>query len=203
MHSRVPSEPVGAVTSEVTDAPPDLPKPDLLMADVPPSATAEPVGEPAAAGKAAVDASEPGTRRRPAPRRTLWEQGRHPGRLVLRATTLLLLAAVGLNHLATGTLGVPFDVAFVASCVLIALWVRPTDFFMVGVYPPLLLGAVVVALGVADPAAVARADDPAGQAIVSGLAHHAQALVAGYALTLGILALRQVALRNAGRIRLR
>ena len=37
--------------------------------------------------------------------------------------------------------------------------------------------------------------------MVSGLAHHAGSLVVGYALTLGILALRQVALRNAGAIR--
>jgi hypothetical protein len=36
---------------------------------------------------------------------------------------------------------------------------------------------------------------------VSGLAHHSGSLVAGYALTLAILALRQVALRNAGTIR--
>jgi hypothetical protein len=37
--------------------------------------------------------------------------------------------------------------------------------------------------------------------VVSGLAHHARALVAGYGLTLALLALRQVAIRNAGRIR--
>jgi hypothetical protein len=37
--------------------------------------------------------------------------------------------------------------------------------------------------------------------VVSGLAHHAGALVAGYGLTLAVLALRQVAARNAGTIR--
>jgi hypothetical protein len=36
---------------------------------------------------------------------------------------------------------------------------------------------------------------------VSGLAHHAGALVLGYGLALVVLALRQVAMRNAGSIR--
>ena len=68
--------------------------------------------------------------------------------------------------------------------------------------PPLLLAAAVTVLAIVDRAAVARADDAVAQAVVSGLAHHAIALVIGYALTLGVLALRQVALRHQGRIRL-
>jgi hypothetical protein len=122
---------------------------------------------------------------------------------VLRATTLLLLAAVGLDLLLTGTLGLLFALVFVGACVLIALWVRPRDFFMVGVYPPIVLGALVVLLGIVEPGAVARASDPAGQAVVSGLAHQAWPLVVGYGLTLVIIALRQVAVRNRGRLRLR
>ena len=50
---------------------------------------------------------------------------------------------------------------------------------------------------VADPA------DGLLQAIVSGLAHHSGALVVGYVLTLALLALRQVARRNAGTLRAR
>ena len=132
---------------------------------------------------------------------TLWVQGDHPGRLVLRATTLLLLVVVGLNLLTTGSLGLGFDLVFVLVCALSALWVRPRDFFMIGVFPPIFLGAVVVVLGIADPGAVARASDNAGQAVVSGLAHQAQTLVIGYGLTLAVIALRQVAIRNDGRLR--
>lgn len=100
------------------------------------------------------------------------------------------------NHL-----GFLFDVAFVLMCVTCALWVRPRDFFTVGVLPPLLLGLVVLGLALWDRAAVANSDDPLVQAVVSGLAHHALALVVGYGLTLLVLALRQVALRNAGTLR--
>lgn len=182
VHSRVPHETSGEATS-TADAPDDLRAPwDEPAEPLEPHAPLEPDRPVALAD-------------------TLWTKGHHPGRLVLRATSLLLLLAVGLNHLVTGRLGLFFDLVLVASCVLVALWVRPRDFFMVGVYPPIALGVVVVALAFADPAAVARASDPAGQAVVSGLAHHAVALVLGYGLTLGILALRQVALRHHGRLR--
>jgi hypothetical protein len=69
------------------------------------------------------------------------------------------------------------------------------------VLPPLALTGAVLVLAIADRAAVARADDSLAQAVVSGLAHHAQALAIGYGLALLVLALRQVALRNQGRIR--
>ena len=138
---------------------------------------------------------------RNAPTRTLWEEGRHPGRLVVGVAALALLVAVLLSLLLGNRIGLFFDLAFVAVCVAAALAVRPQDFFTVGVMPPLLLAATVTVLAVVDRAAVARADDALAQAVVSGLAHHAIALVVGYALTLAVLALRQVALRNRGTLR--
>jgi hypothetical protein len=63
------------------------------------------------------------------------------------------------------------------------------------------MAGTVTLLAVVDRTAVAGADDSLVQAVVSGLAHHATALVVGYALTLAILALRQVALRHHGRLR--
>jgi hypothetical protein len=120
---------------------------------------------------------------------------------VVGAATLALVAVVLVSQL-FGRLGLLFDLVFVVVCVAAALAVRPQDFFTVGVLPPLLLAATVTVLAVVDPAAVARAEDAVAQAVVSGLAHHAIALVVGYALTLGVLALRQVALRHHGRIRL-
>jgi hypothetical protein len=133
--------------------------------------------------------------------RTLWEAGRHPGALVVRAVVVVLALVVVLDVVLDGRLGVPFDVTLVALSVAAALWVRPPDFFTVGVLPPLLLAATVVTLVAVDRGSVAQADDAALQAVVSGLAHHALALLVGYAATLAILALRQVALRNHGALR--
>ena len=118
-----------------------------------------------------------------------------------RAALSALLVVVLANLLLSHRIGLGFDIAFVVICVAAALFVHPDDFFTVGVLPPLLLAVTVVVLSVGDRAAVARPDDALPQAVVSGLAHHALALVIGYALTLGVLALRQVALRNHGALR--
>ena len=133
--------------------------------------------------------------------KTLWEEGRHPGRLVARAALSGVLLAVLLSLLLDDRIGLGFDIAFVVICVAAALLVRPDDFFTVGVLPPLLLGVAVLVLAVGERGAVARPEDALLQALVSGLAHHALALVVGYALTLAVLALRQVALRNHGTLR--
>jgi hypothetical protein len=94
-----------------------------------------------------------------------------------------------------------FDVAFVLVCVAAALAVRPKDFFVIGVFPPLLMLGTVVVLAVIWRGTVADRSDGLLQAVVSGLAHHSGSLVVGYVLTLVLLALRQVARRNAGTIR--
>ena len=133
--------------------------------------------------------------------RTLWEEGRKPGPLVASGAALAVLAAVLLDLLAFHDLTLVFDVAFVMVCLAAALAVRPSDFFVIGVYPPLLMAGTVAMLAVLNPDAVAEPTDGFLQAVVSGLAHHSGFLVLGYALTLGVLALRQVALRNAGVIR--
>lgn len=141
--------------------------------------------------------------RPPAPPRTLWEEGTRPAMVVIRAALLVALAATVLSLLFGNRIGGFFDLVFVLVCVAAALLVRPQDFFPIGVLPPLLLGFVVVVLTVADRGAVAKADDHVLQAVVSGLAHHSLALVVGYTLTLLVLALRQVALRHHGTLRLR
>ncbi len=119
----------------------------------------------------------------------------------MRAAALAVLVASAVSLLVGDRLGLLFDAVLVVVCVASALMVRPRDFFTVGVLPPLLLGVTVVALTFIDRSAVARADDPIAQAIVSGLAHHAVALSVAYALTLLVIALRQVALRNHGALR--
>jgi hypothetical protein len=138
---------------------------------------------------------------RTARRKTLWEEGRHPGRLVVHAAAGVALVVVLGHLLLTDELTLAYDAAFVLACVAAALAVRPRDFFVVGVMPPLLMAGTMLLLAVVARGAVADPRDGIIQALVSGLAHHAGALVLGYALTLGVLALRQVALRNAGVIR--
>jgi hypothetical protein len=75
-------------------------------------------------------------------------------------------------------------------CARAALMVRPAGFFTVGVLPPLAMLTCVALLAVAEPAAVAREQDGVVQATVSGLSGHAIALVIGYLLCLGVLAIR-------------
>lgn len=148
--------------------------------------------------------SHPGVRPRPprpAPPRTLWEEGRRPGGQVAALTLLASLAVAWGNLALTGRLTLFFDLTFVVLCLMAALAVRPRDFFVVGVLPPVALLITIAVLATRARPSVADEGDSLVQAVVSGLAHHAGALVAGYALALGILALRQVALRNAGRLR--
>lgn len=130
-------------------------------------------------------------------RRTLWEQGTEPGRQVVALALALALTAVVLEQAVTGSVGWFFDVCFVLICVGAALRVRPADFFTVGVLPPLLMVAVFTLLGIARPAVIADEGDGVIQAVVSGLGHHAGALIVGYALSLGVLAVRHRVLGQA------
>lgn len=123
-------------------------------------------------------------------RRTLWEEGREPGRQVVALGLALALTAVVVDQALTGNVGWIFDVSFVLICVGTALLVRPSDFFTVGVLPPLLMVAVFTLLGLTRPGVIADKSDGVIQAVISGLGHHAGALVIGYALCLGILAIR-------------
>lgn len=146
--------------------------------------------------------SQTAARPRPdAAARTLWDEGRQPARRVVTISALSAVAVAWLNIGLAGRLSLFFDLTFVVLCLVAALAVRPSDFFAVGVMPPLLVLGVVSMLAVVARGTVADEVDGVVQAVVSGLAHHAGGLVAGYAVTLGVLALRQVALRSSGRIR--
>ncbi|GAB2746378.1 DUF6542 domain-containing protein [Nocardioides pakistanensis] len=137
-------------------------------------------------------------RPQPAPERTLWEEGRLPGGQVAAVALVAVLSTAALNLALTGRLSLFFDLTFVVVCLVTAFAVRPRDFFVAGVLPPLLMLATVVSLAVLARGAVAEAVDSLTQAVVSGLAHHAGGLVAGYASALIVLALRQVGPRHAG-----
>lgn len=123
--------------------------------------------------------------------RTLWEEGREPAFSVVALGLAVTLTAVVLDVWLLGDVGLLFDVCFVALCVTLALQVRPTDFFTVGVLPPLLMVVAFTMLGSTHPDTIARPGDSAVQAVVSGLSTHSAALVVGYLLCLGCLFIRQ------------
>jgi hypothetical protein len=113
------------------------------------------------------------------------------GSRVTRLAVLLGLVLAALDLAVSRRLTLAFDAGFVLLCVGAALAVRPRDFFRVGVLPPLLLLGFVTSISLVHRAWVADAADSLVQAVVSGLAHRANALLAAYVLTLGVLALRQ------------
>jgi hypothetical protein len=123
--------------------------------------------------------------------RTLWEEGREPGRQVVALGVAVALTVVIVDLALVGRVSLFFDLCFIVLCIGLALTVRPTDFFMVGVLPPLIMVGVFALLGLTRPAVIAHPQDGAVQAVVSGLSHHSGALVLGYALCLTTLWMRQ------------
>jgi hypothetical protein len=84
-----------------------------------------------------------------------------------------------------------FDLTFVTLCVIAAFNVRPTDFFAIGVLPPLAMLGAILLLAMTEPATIAHPSDGVVQATVSGLSAHSVALVSGYLLCLAVLAVRR------------
>jgi len=123
--------------------------------------------------------------------RTLWEEGHAPGHETVALGVALALTVAALDSGLGGRIGLVFDLAFVGVCVLVALLVRPEDFFTVGVLPPLLMLGTMVLVAVNGTKVIAQAHDNVVQAVVTGLAHHAIALFIGYAVCLVTLVLRQ------------
>lgn len=122
--------------------------------------------------------------------RTVWEEGHEPARQVVALGTAVALTAVLADLTVTGEVTAFFDLAFVLLCLFLALDVHPADFFTVGVLPPLLMVGVFVLLGVTRPSSIGETGDGAVQAVISGLSHHSEALLAGYLVSLVVLLVR-------------
>ncbi len=123
--------------------------------------------------------------------RTVWEEGHESGREMVALGVALALTAAALDLLLTTEVGLLFDVGFALLCLTLALAVRPSDFFTVGVLPPLLMLSTFLLLAMSRAESIARPDDGLVQAVVSGLSHHAVGLAVGYALALAVLVVRQ------------
>ena len=123
--------------------------------------------------------------------RTIWDEGRENGRAVVALGAAVALSAIAVNLAMVGRVSMFFDLWFVLICLGLALLVHPRDFFTVGVLPPLIMLGAFVVLAAGRPEAIASPRDGMVQAVVSGLAHHSVALIAGYALCLLTLLARQ------------
>lgn len=127
-----------------------------------------------------------------------WQEGREPGRQVVVLGAALALVALAFDLTLAGRLTLFFDLAFVVACLALAVAVRPHAFFTVGVSPPLLMVLAFVLLAGVHPGAIADPGDGLVQATVTGLARHSGALVTGYLLCLGTLAVRRRQQQLAG-----
>lgn len=127
----------------------------------------------------------------------MWEEGRWSGSRVTRFSVFACAVLVAISLVVSGRLGPVFDIGFVLLCIAIALAIRPTEFFNVGIMPPILVLAVCFVLSIVHRGSIAPADDGFVQAIISGLAHRSGALMAGYALALAILAIRTRVVRRS------
>lgn len=130
--------------------------------------------------------------------RTIWEEGRESGRHVVALGSATSLTVTFVDLLIDDRIGLLFDLTFVAIALTLALIVRPSDFFVVGVLPPLIMLGIFILLAATQPGSIADAQDGFIQAIFSGLGHHAISLFIGYAGCLGCLAMRRRVLRQRG-----
>ena len=113
------------------------------------------------------------------------------GSRVTRLAVLVGLIVLAVDLAINGQLTLIFDIAFVLLCLGAALAVHPRDFFRVGVLPPLLLLGFITLVALVRRTWIADSGDGLIQAVVSGLAHRASALLTAYLLVLAVLAMRQ------------
>ncbi len=113
------------------------------------------------------------------------------GSRVTRLAVLFGLVAIAIDLAIFSRLTLVFDIAFVLLCVGAALAVHPRDFFRIGVLPPLLLLGFITLIALVHRDWIADPGDGLVQAVVSGLAHRASALLTGYLLALAVLGMRQ------------
>ncbi|MGH3471687.1 MAG: DUF6542 domain-containing protein [Nocardioidaceae bacterium] len=119
-----------------------------------------------------------------------------PGRGIVLSSAAATVVVTGLDFALTGGLTYFFDLCFVVICLLAAMGVRRIDIFTAGVLPPLVFGVLIAAVTLLAPSTFVHAAG-LGQTFLTGLAQHAGALVAGYAVALSTVALRMTTGRNS------
>ncbi|MBA3233286.1 MAG: hypothetical protein H0T17_04985 [Propionibacteriales bacterium] len=118
-----------------------------------------------------------------------------PGRGVIVVTTLVTACAAGLDFALTSGLSIFFDLCFVVIALVGAMAVRRYDLFTTGVLTPLMFAVTIATISIAAPETF-TASDGFPKAVMSGLAGHAGALVAAYAVALVVVFGRAAATRR-------
>ncbi len=118
-----------------------------------------------------------------------------PGRGVVLLTSLVTAGVVALDFWLTGGLSVFFVLCFVVICLVAAMAVRRYDIFVAGVLPPLVYAAVIGGIAALAPNALPDSGSWS-KTFMTGLAEHATALVAGYAVALVTVGGRVAATRR-------
>lgn len=106
-----------------------------------------------------------------------------PGRGVCMLSLAAIGVCTGLDLALTSAVTMFFDLCFVTVCLVASMAVRRRDLFTTGVLPPLLFAAVVGIVALTSPETFVPVGG-AFKAFMTGLAMHAPALVAGYAVAL-------------------
>jgi hypothetical protein len=106
-----------------------------------------------------------------------------PGRGVCMLSLVAVGVCAGLDLALTSAITMFFDLCFVTVCLVASMAVRRRDLFTTGVLPPLLFAAVMGIVAVSSPETFVQVGG-AFKAFMTGLAVHAPALVAGYAVAL-------------------
>lgn len=120
-----------------------------------------------------------------------WEHGSESGRDVVALGAAATLSVAVLQHLTIGRIGLFFDLCFVTICLVLAVIVRRESLVTVSLLPPMLMLGVFWLVATASPGTLARPGDPVVQAVVSGMALHANALLGGYGAALVVLSQRR------------
>jgi 4-hydroxybenzoate polyprenyltransferase len=125
------------------------------------------------------------------PRPLWWEANEQSGSQIALLATALALTSAATDLMINSRLTLLFDLFFVAICAYSAWRVKPTEFFTIGVLPPLLMLLTVVAVGASNQVAVGgELEDSLLQTTVTGIAHHSWSLGLGYFLAFGLLIAR-------------
>jgi len=117
-----------------------------------------------------------------------------PGRGVVMVSLLACAASAVTDVSLTGGVTMFFDLWFVTVCLVGAMAVRRADLFTAGVLAPLVFAAAILLVSWLTPDAFVR-DGGISREFLTGLAQHAEALVAGYGVALATVAGRVAAAR--------
>jgi hypothetical protein len=119
-----------------------------------------------------------------------------PARGIIMTSAAAALGCAGLDFALTGRLSMFFDLCFIVVCLVGAMAVRRRDLFTTGVLAPLVFAGVIGVVAVLSPETFV-AQGGISKVFLTGLADHAGALVAGYAVALATVAARVSARRPA------